>query len=167
MKTKHLTIFIMAMLMLVSVAARAHENTDDKSCAPQTERRFSPEQFRQKCDCFIINYAKLTPQEAQKFLPLYHAMKDEQRKLMREKGGMEREATKEENVNDKQSLKTLDRMIAIDRQVIDIEQDYQKKMLKVISASKLLKVRVAEKKFERQMLHKMAPHHKRGERPRK
>ena len=157
----------MAMLMIVSAAARAHENPDDKPGAPQMERRFSPEQFRQKWDGFIISYAKLTPQEAQKFLPLYHAMKDEQRKLMREKGGMEREATKEENANDKQSLKTLDRMIAIDRQVIDIEQDYQKKMLKVISPSKLLKVRVAEKKFERDMLHKRAPHHKKGERPRR
>lgn len=157
---RYISIFGLAVAMLFfSMSAAAQ--------APQRGgHRFSPEEFAQKCDCFITNEAKLTPQEAQKFLPLYHAMKDAQRKLMQEKGQLMREAMKDES-NDKQNLKTLERIIAIDRQVVDIEHDYQKKMLKVLSPSKLLKVKGAEKKFERQMLHNMAPRHKRGGKIRK
>ncbi|MBQ7743135.1 MAG: hypothetical protein IJT90_09465 [Bacteroidaceae bacterium] len=156
----YISIFGLAVAMLLlSMSAAAQ--------APQRGgHRFSPEEFAQKCDCFITTEAKLTPQEAQKFLPLYHAMKDAQRKLMQEKGHLMREAMKDE-ANDKQNLKTLERLIAIDRQVVDIEQDYQKKMLKVLSPSKLLRIKGAEKKFERQMLHKMAPHHRKGEKSRK
>ena len=83
-------------------------------------------------------------------------MRDAQRKLMHEKGRLAREALKNEP-DEKQSLKTLERLLAIDRQMTDIEQEYQKKILKVIPASKYLKVKIAEKKFERKMLHKMAP----------
>ena len=140
--------------------------TLEKRCGALQDQVTRYEEFAQKCDCFITNEAKLTPQEAQKFLPLYHAMKDAQRKLMQEKGQLMREAMKDES-NDKQNLKTLERIIAIDRQVVDIEHDYQKKMLKVLSPSKLLKVKMAEKKFERQMLHNMAPRHKRGGKIRK
>ncbi|MBP5360946.1 MAG: hypothetical protein J6129_05645 [Bacteroidaceae bacterium] len=146
---QRISIFVFVLAMsLMSVGASAQEHH-------RGGHRFSPEEFAQKCDCFITSEAKLTQQESQKFLPLYHAMKDAQRKLMQERGRLVREAMKDDS-NDKQTLKTLERLIEIDRQVVDIEQDYQKKMLKVLSPSKLLKVRVAEKKFERQMLHKMA-----------
>lgn len=153
---RYISIFgIVLALSLISIGAAGQ--------GPQRGgHRFSPEEFAQKCDCFITAQAKLTTQEAQKFLPLYHAMKDAQRKLMQEKGQLMREAMKDDS-NDKQNLKTLDRLIAIDRQVVDIEQDYQKKMLKVLSPSKLLKVKMAERKFEREMLRKMAPRHKKGE----
>ena len=140
-------IMLIAIFMPLAAFAQHYEKGD---------RRFSPEEFVQKCDCFITEQAKLTPQEAQKFLPLYHAMRDAQRKLMQEKGRLAREAQKAD-ADEKQSLKTLDRLLALDRQITDIEQEYQKKILKVIPASKYLKVKIAEKKFERKILHKMAP----------
>ena len=145
---RHILGFILVAVMMPFMAY-AHPQHKD-------ERRFSPEEFVQKCDCFITDQAKLTPQESQKFLPLYHAMRDAQRKLMHEKGRLAREALKNES-DEKQSLKTLERLLAIDRQMTDIEQEYQKKILKVIPASKYLKVKIAEKRFERKMLHKMAP----------
>ena len=147
-KSRYIFSLVLAFALMHLVAAAQEHHRGG--------RRFSPEEFVQKCDCFITTQAKLTPQEAQNFLPLYHAMKDAQRKLMHEKGRLAREAQKTEP-DDKQSLKTLDKFMALDRQIIDIEQDYRKKILKVIPPSKYLKVKIAEKKFERDVLHKMAP----------
>ncbi|MCH5179152.1 MAG: hypothetical protein J1F13_05660 [Prevotellaceae bacterium] len=118
-------------------------------------RRFSPEEFKQKIEAFITEQAKLTPQEAQKLLPLYHAMRNEQRKLLGERNHIMREADKG-NLSEKDAQKTLERANAIDRQMLDIGVDYQKKMLKIVSASKLLSVQAAEKRFERNMLRRMA-----------
>lgn len=117
--------------------------------------RFSPEDFKQKIEAFITEQAKLTPQEAQKLLPLYHAMRNEQRKLLGERGRLMHETAKG-NLTEKQALKNLERTNAIDREVLDIGVDYQKKMLKIVSAQKLLSVQAAEKRFERNMLRRMA-----------
>ena len=143
------------MFALVLMPALLPQLTGIYAQHQKGSHRFSPEEFVQKCDCYITDYAKLTPQEAQKFLPLYHAMKDAQRKLMHEKGSLLHNAIKDDK-GEKNSQKTLDKLNALDRQVLDIETEYQKKMLKVISASKLLRVKDAEKKFERRVLHKMA-----------
>lgn len=152
---KHIFGFIL-VLLLFSLSAAAQE-------PPTGGHRFSPENFKHKIDAFITDKAKLTPQEAQKFLPLYHAMKDAQRKLMRDRGQLLHDAVKEE-CGEKMCQKALEKINTIDRQVLDIEADYQKKMLKVISACKLLRVKDAEKKFERKMLYGMAnrqkPHKK-------
>ena len=129
-----------------------------QAVAQKNERgghRFSPEQFTQRIDAFITEQAKLSQQETQKVLPLLHAMRDAQRKLLGEKGRILRSAVKGE-LAEAQAQKSLERIGAIESQVLDIEADYQKKMLKVISASKLLCVQAAEKRFERMMLRRMA-----------
>ncbi|MBO4593491.1 MAG: hypothetical protein J5678_04795 [Bacteroidaceae bacterium] len=148
-------VIALAPLGPAHLTAAAHWLPDDNLCQPAPAHKFSPQEFKQQCDCFITEQAKLTPQEAQKFFPLYHAMKDAQRKLMHEKGSLEFEAIKGE-YDEKKSLKTLEQINAIDRKIMDVELDYQKKMLKVIPAAKLLKVKIAEKRFERKVLKKMA-----------
>ena len=122
---------------------------------------FSPEEFRQQSEAFITREAGLTAKEAQKFFPLYHAMKDAQRKLMNERRQIECRAECGE-ISDKESLKALKIINAIEEEMLEIEQKYQEKILKVISASKYLRVKAAERKFERKMLRRMTgpQHHK-------
>lgn len=121
--------------------------------------KFSPEEFRQRCEAFVAREAKLTPSEAQKLFPLYHKMREEQRKLNEEQHRLRREAAKGD-INDKRSLEILNRLNVISQKVIQIEIDYEKKMLKVVSASKLLRVKLAEQRFHRKMLNNIANNHR-------
>lgn len=122
-------------------------------------RRFSPEEYMQQCDAFITREANLTPTEAQRFFAVYHQMKDEQRKLHKELFDCYR-ATLKGELSDKDAVDILNKSNAIQKKQIDIEESYQKKFLKIIPATKLLKVKIAEKRFERQMLGGM--YNKRG-----
>lgn len=123
-------------------------------CQPQKERRFSPEEYVKKCDAFMIAEAKLTPAEARKFFPLYHEMKDKQRRCEFEKGRLERSAMKQ-LPSDKECQRILQRINELNKQIQNIEESYQKKLLRTVSASKLLSAKIAEKKFERRMLRNM------------
>lgn len=123
-------------------------------CQPQKDRRFSPEEYVKKCDAFMIKEAKITPSEAKDFFPLYHEMKDKQRSCEFEKGKLERQVMKQ-MPDDKECQRILNRINALNKQIESIEESYQKKLLKVVSPSKLLSAKIAEKKFERRMLRNM------------
>ena len=88
-------------------------------------------------------------------------MKERQRKLSFKNGKMMRKAWKG-NLSNAESLAILKAVMENEEDIIELEEKYQKKFLKVVSASKLLKIKVAEKAFERRMLSNMAH----GPRPR-
>ena len=60
-------------LFIAALTISAHE--------PQEEQKFSPEKFDAELHLFIINEAKLSPQEAAKFFPVYREMQNKQRGL--------------------------------------------------------------------------------------
>lgn len=124
-------------------------------CQPDKRPRFSPQEYVKKCDAFMISEAHITPDEAKQFFPLYHEMKDKQRQCEFEKGKLERQTMKQ-MPDDKECQRILNRINALNKQIQSIEETYQKKLLKVVSPSKLLSAKIAEKKFERRMLRNMA-----------
>lgn len=127
------------------------------SAQPEQGRRprFSPEEYVQKAKIYITREAGLTPTEAAAFFPLYHKMKEQQRKLSREVGDLMRDAWRG-NLGEEESLNLLNTLRDKEEDILELEEKYQKKFLKIVPASKLLKVKIAEKKFERKMLSEMA-----------
>ncbi len=159
---------VLAFVMCVYIAPRSFatgiepdyntavaQNDCQPQCQPPKDRRFSPEKYIKRCDAFMTAEAKLTPAEAKKFFPLYHEMKDKQRRCEFEKGKLERNVMKQ-MPDDKQCQHILNTINSLNKQIESIEESYQKKLLKVVSPSKLLSAKIAEKKFERRMLRNMA-----------
>lgn len=137
-----------------SVPTPAAQGDCEPECEPDRRHRFSPEEYVKRCDAFITAEAKLTPAEAKKFFPLYHEMKNKQRECEFQKGKLERDAMKQ-MPNDEKCQHILNAINAINKHIGNLEESYQRKLLKVVSPSKLLSAKIAEKKFERRMLRNM------------
>lgn len=149
---------LVTLLCLVALVAGADCPEGPKGPRP----RFSPEEYKQKEAAYITQKANLTSGEAAAFFPIYHKMKDQQRRLSFKNGDIMRKAHRE-NLNDTESLAILNEINDNEDEIQDLEEKYQKKFLKIVSPSKLLKIKIAEKAFERKMLSEMA----RGPRPKK
>lgn len=152
---------LMLLVVCILLAAGATACPDGEGHKNAFRPRFSPEEYRQREMAFITKKADLTQAEANAFFPLFHQMKERQRKLSFKNGKMMRKAWKG-NLSNTESLAILKAVMENEEDIIELEEKYQKKFLKVVSASKLLKIKVAEKAFERRMLSNMAH----GPRPR-
>ncbi len=114
----------------------------------QDNKRFSPEKFEADLRCYITKEASLTPQEADKFFPIFRVMREKQRAIydkMR-KLGMNKSSDEEAC---KQAIIEYDKLNLELRQ---LDVTYHKRMLKVIPASKVYAVMNAENGFHRQMM---------------
>ena len=151
----------MLLVVCILLTAGAMACPDGEGHKNALRPRFSPEEYQQRERAFITKKADLTQTEASAFFPLFHQMKDRQRKLSFKNGKMMRKAWKG-NLSNAESLAILEAVMENEEEIIELEEKYQKKFLKVGSASKLLKIKVAEKAFERRMLSNRAQ----GPRPR-
>ncbi len=116
--------------------------------------KFSPEDFKKNIEAFITEEASLTSKEAAQFFPLFHEMHDKQRDLNNKLFNAER-AGEQGDMTEAQykELLTLQSNTAV--QNAQIQSEYIKKFLKVMSAKKVYKAIKAETKFHRKMLRDM------------
>ena len=61
-------IIIISLMMAISLSA-------------QEQKKFSPEKFQADMEQYITKEAELTPEEAERFFPLYREMQQKQRKI--------------------------------------------------------------------------------------
>ena len=114
----------------------------------QNQQKFSPEKFDAELHEFITSQAKLTPQEATKFFPIYKEMQGKQRAIYEKQRilGMQRPH------DESSCLKAIRERDAIDLELKRIQQCYHEKFLEIMPASKLYEVLQAEDRFHRRML---------------
>lgn len=105
---------------------------------------------------FITQRLNLTPEEAQKFWPVYNRFNDEMErvrkgnraKLMEEAGDMD-------NMSDAEAEKALNDMIASRAAELEIIKKYTTEFKKVLPPQKVVKLFVAEQAFKRELLKKL------------
>ena len=114
----------------------------------QNQQKFSPEKFDAELHEFITSQAKLTPQEATKFFPIYKEIQGKQRAIYEKQRilGMQRPH------DESSCLKAIRERDAIDLELKRIQQSYHEKFLEIMPASKLYEVLQAEDRFHRRML---------------
>ena len=101
---------------------------------------------------FMVQEAGLNAQEAARFFPIYDEMRSKQRGYF----DRLRAIHSAKPSSEREALNMIERVDAYEIQLKQIEQRYHKEMLKTISATKLLRVLEAERRFHRQMFRKMA-----------
>ncbi len=154
MKTKSLFIAALAALFLSLGTAYAQpENA-----------RFSPSDYKRKLESCLIKEASFTPEEWQKFFPIFHELRDKQRALNQEMHQLKRNI-KKDTATEKDYRELLDKLYDLKEKVADLESDYVEKMCKAVPASKVYKALNAESRFHRQMLKKWEKG-KKNDRPR-
>ena len=123
-----------AVLLLSVMLVMAHD--------PQ---KFSPEKFQADMEQFITKEASLTAEEAAKFFPLYREMQQMQRAVWNQMKDMGRNKPADET-GCKQAVQKRDELELEQRRII---QTYHNKFFKVLPASKVYDVIIAENKFHR------------------
>ena len=112
------------------------------------DKRFSPEKFEADLKAYITKEASLTSQEADKVYPVFRELREKQRVIydkMR-KLGMNKPVGDEAC---KQAIVEYDKLNLELRQ---LDVYYHKKMIKMVSASKVYEIMQAENRFHRQMM---------------
>ncbi|MDO4820067.1 MAG: hypothetical protein Q3994_06820 [Prevotella sp.] len=123
--------------------------------AQQTGERpkFDPEQFKVYLHEFIAKEVRLTEKEQELFFPIFDACKEQERALFAKQKRMWKKPQTENDC--REAIKAYDE---IDLKLKQLQTNYHKKALKVLSPSKVLKVIRAEEKFRSEMFRHMAWH---------
>jgi len=117
-------------------------------------RFMKPEEYNAKLKAFITERAELTEAEAAAFFPLYFELQVEKYKL----NGQLRRRTRElmkDGLTEEEASELIDQSADVKVKCYSLDRDYLTKFKKVLPASKLMKIQMAEESFRRELLNDM------------
>lgn len=114
----------------------------------QDHKKFNPDEYQRKLEAHITKFAGLTTLEAQSFFPLFREMQQKQRAIFKK----QRKRNQSMFSNNKAALIAISEHDEAEIQIKKLQQNYHKRFLKVLPASKVLKCIVAEEVFNRRMM---------------
>lgn len=140
--------------------------------APASQPRMTKEQRQEKMEKFkamkveyITTQLDLTPEEAEKFWPIYNEFMEQIHALEIDRKKAMREARKKETVSDVE----IERLIALnfdtDQKILDLRRKYDTRFRKVLSIQKVGKLYRAEEEFKREVMRKLKGHPAQAPRP--
>lgn len=102
---------------------------------------------------FITQKLNLSPEEAQKFWPVYNKYTDEQEKARKAfRGQMMEELQNIDEMTNAEADKALNDMLAFRTSEVDITRKYTAEFKKVLPSQKVVKLFVAEQEFKKELL---------------
>ena len=121
---------------------------------------FNYDEFRKKMELFITEEAGLTPEDAQKFFPIFREMKEKQMKLGHKikklkKDPLDDDDDNDDDDDDKDEDEWAEAVIEIEEIKVkqaQIGETYIKRLCRIISGEKVFKALKAEDTFHRQIL---------------
>ncbi len=123
-------------------------------------RSSAQEQPREKLEAYRIAFftkrLNLTPQEAQKFWPLYNEFQDKKNRIQTEKVKINRDFNQNElNMSEKEMTDAGDRFIALEVQGASLAQEYHNKFKEILSPVKVMRLYQAENQYRLQLLQEL------------
>ncbi len=139
MKTQILLFFLLSVLAV--------------SAQPKDKIR---ERIKAQRVAFITDRLSLTPDEAQKFWPIYNQFTDEFEGVKKEMNRL-RKSTNEnlKSMSDKEVEKALDDDLENQQKLTDLQRKYQKELKSAISPRKIALLYKTERDFKMQLLKRM------------
>ncbi|MCL1821586.1 MAG: hypothetical protein FWG22_02055 [Prolixibacteraceae bacterium] len=136
-------IFILLALMMVSPLAEAQQKEKEK---PDFEK------FKSHKISFITEKLNLTPQEAEKFWPVYNQFEKEKMDCQNKRRELERMAFDEnKTLSSQEIIKTIREISNTYKKENELNDEYNEKFLKVLSPQKVLLLYRAEGQFRAHM----------------
>jgi hypothetical protein len=162
MKTKRITITAMIALLALFFTIPAH--TQDKEDIEKKDNKRQEEYARIKSAkiAYISEHIELTPEEAEKFWPLYNELEKKrqeltQRLMKRFKRGEERS-----DMTNEEAEKMIQTRFAQEQSLLDLKKEYHEKYTKVLPATKVAKLYEVEIRFREMLMERLK--HRDGER---
>ena len=149
MKNRFLTILLSVSVIFLASSIKVSAQFNDKG---DWKERMQSEKI-----AFLTMEIGLTPDEAQKFWPIYNMVSEEMDKAMHEvfSSYMELEKAINENKSDKEVSKCLERYLDAMESQNEIRNESVEKYKKILPERKVAKIFVAEEKFRRQHIRRL------------
>lgn len=143
----------LALIFICTIGLQAQENNKDNKRKPG----FSHEKFQARQRAFITEHARLTPEEAEKFFPLFFELQKSKWDINKEARSKFRKK-KGEKLNEQECNDLIHEFADVKIKVAQLEKEYIEKYLKVIPAKKVMDIQRAEDMFQREILKNMSQH---------
>ncbi|MGM9694518.1 MAG: hypothetical protein ACI3YC_05875 [Alloprevotella sp.] len=122
---------------------------------PRPGQPFDLQKFQKELSAHITEKAGLTADEAERFFPVFFQLKAEQRSLMHKKEKAIRVAANRPGITESECQKVIRQLNAIDSKLQKVEDDYAKRLIKIVGAKKYLKTLQADRSFGRDVFRRM------------
>ncbi len=148
---KTLNIFIASILIVVSQMAFAQHN------GPHAK---NPQANKEKIEAmkvsFITEKLSLTPEEAQKFWPVYNQFKAEMKEIKKAGKMPNGEARPNiETMTEKEAATFAEQRFITEQKALDIKKKYHEEFKKILPVKKVAQLYIAEEQFKRELLKQM------------
>ena len=120
--------------------------------------RMSPDEYRNRQQEFITRRADLTEVEASAFFPVYFELQKQKMELNGELRRKMRAAWKDQ-LTEEEAAVLVEEMADMKLKCDQLDKDYLQKFVKLIPATKMMKVQMAEEEFRRELLRDMEHGH--------
>jgi hypothetical protein len=100
---------------------------------------------------YISDKLGLTPEQAERFWPVYREFSDE-RKALRQDFAKSRKEYNAQNSNPNEQEEQVRLGLELKQKELDLEKDYSGRLMKIITAQQMLNLRKAEGDFQRMIL---------------
>ncbi|MDT0557309.1 sensor of ECF-type sigma factor [Ichthyenterobacterium sp. W332] len=138
------TLIIPAIVMLLSFTAFAQPGGEKMR-----------ERIKAQKATFITNQLNLTSDEAQQFWPVYNAFEDKVEGLRKSDFKSIRQSLKNGSLSDADAQKALDNYLITEAQLLDAKKQLVSDLKNILSPQKIIKLKMAEDAFNRQLLDKL------------
>lgn len=143
-----LLLLALAALILLQNSVSAQDKNQDKW-----------EKYRAEKVAFLTTKLDLTPNEAEKFWPVYNQLEKERGEVQRERRGLEHQVNKaSENLSDPEIIKLTREFAANMEKDCHLGTEYNEKFLKILPPQKVLTLYKAEGEFRMYMFRKFRGH---------
>ena len=112
------------------------------------------EEYQAKQKEFITRHAELTDEESAAFFPLYFELQGKKREANRSVWKQVRAAAPHERTEE-DCVKMIDAMADVKIECAQLEKEYLAKFKEILPAKKLMRVQMAEERYQRELLRGM------------
>jgi hypothetical protein len=137
---------IFCLLMAVGAYAQEQDVVEQNAQDPKVQERIKNLRI-----AYISDKLGLTPEQAEKFWPVYREFSDKRKELHMEFAKSRREVNAQ-NPNPQAQEELVKRGLELKQKELDLEKDYSGRLMKIISAQQILNLRQAEGDFQRIVL---------------
>lgn len=136
------------------------------ACAQEDDLPIAPERLQEvkaQRSAYLTQKMDLSPEESQRFWPVYNQYDKELEALRRERREGHRALRTDADLTDAEAAGHIDRELASQQKELDLRKRYSGEFIKLIGARKTLELHRAERDFNRELLRRMRE--RQGDRP--
>lgn len=147
------------LLLIISIFCLT-VNAQEQAGTPRRQR-MTPKEFQTKQKEYIAQHAGLTKEESAAFFPLYYELQNKKHEANRRVWKQAR-AVKPHERTEEECNEMIDALADVKIECATLEKEYLQKFKEILPAKKLMRVQMAEDRFQRELLRGMQQGQGRG-----